>query len=99
MDVLLDKYLLSLVKIVNEFWDGKKSITNLTNFSDIEFLKKARYFLAKTRTNFIKSHMFKPHVLIKYYFKRAYVFYQYEGINGLIKEIKDYILSILQIHK
>jgi len=94
-----DKYLLKLSKMVPIFWPKNNVIINLTNFSDNELLRKANYFLAKTRINFIKNHIFKPHVLIKYYLRRAYIFYEYEGINGLIKGMGAYILSILQNHK
>ena len=68
-------------------------IVNLTNFSDTELLKKADYFLIKTKVNFIKNNMFKPHVLIKYYFN-AYIVYKYYNIKGLVKLIKDHILNI-----
>ncbi len=90
-----DKYLLKLSKMGTMYWPKEEVIVNLTNFSDTELLKKANYFLTKTKVNFIKNNIFKPHILIKYYFN-AYMMYKHYNTKELVKLIKDHILNILQ---
>ena len=93
-----DKYLLKLSKMGTMYWPKEEVMVNLTNFSDTELLKKANYFLIKTKVNFIKNNIFKPHILIKYYFN-AYIIDKYYNVKGLVKFIKDHILNILQNYK